>query len=276
MKWQMTPSSVSLLSLRSHSRPADPLVDLTGSAPTPNNDTLSGASHSLSLKTAYYEADVPIWIDTINPTSPSQWSGDFLMEEANEVLQALGGYVLSFPRPVTEEEKGRLRDVVKEVGRVIKSAERKGWDGVCVLVLMGQDVVPQLEFDQAAMEDWEDWGVEHGGWEVVDGEAKAGAKNDFGEKAGWERVREALEANNWEGGADDDDPEDLGLDLEGFEDGEVSDEMRKEMEGMKQAIYGGAEDDGDEEKDVEKMEVLMRKMQTMRGMFYDHENGGSG
>lgn len=222
----------------------------------------------MSLKTAYYEAEVPIWIDILSPITPSDWADGFLIDEAAEVLQALGGYVLSFPRPVTKEDREGLKEVVKQVGRVVKAAEAKGWDGVCVLVLMGQDVVPHLELDQAAMEQWEDWGIEHGGWEVVDGEAKAGTLNEFGEKAGWERVREAFEANSWEGGAEDDDLEDLGLDLD-FEGINVDEEMRKEMEGMKQAIYGGREEEGpeDEEKDVEDMEVLMRKMQAMRGEF---------
>lgn len=222
----------------------------------------------MTLKTAYYEAEVPVWIDIISSTSPSDWANDFLIEEAAEVLQALGGYVLSFPRPVTQQDEKELKEVVKQVGRVVKAAEANGWDGVCVLVLMGQDVVPHLGLNQAAMEGWEDWGIEHGGWEVVDGEVKAGTKNEFGEKAGWERVREALEANSWEGAAEDDDLEDLGLDLD-FEGINVDEEMKKEMEGMKQAIYGGRQDEGaeDEEKDVEDMEVLMRKMQAMRGKF---------
>ena len=243
-------------------------TDLTGSIPTPNNATLSGTSHYLSLKTAYYEADVPIWIDTIDPASPSSWSADFLLEEAAEVLQALGGYVLSFPRPVTNEEKTRLKEVVKEVGKVVKRAERKGWDGVLVLVLMSQDIVPHLELDQAAMEEWEDWGIEHGGWEVIDGNAKAGTKNEFGEKAGWERAKEALEANSWEGVEVGVDLEDIGLDLADFVKGEVDEEMRGEMEGMKQAIYDGGHNDAEEEgddQDVEEMELLVRKMQSLRG-----------
>lgn len=176
--------------------------------------------------------------------------------------------MLSFPRPVTNEDKKRLKEVVKEVGKVVKSAERKGWDGVLVLVLMSQDIVPHLELDQAAMEEWEDWGIEHGGWEVIDGNAKAGTKNEFGEKAGWERAKEALEANNWEGGEVGDDLEDIGLDLAELVEGEVDEEMKREMEGMKQAIYGGGRHDAEEEgddQDVEEMEVLMRKMQAMRG-----------
>ena len=196
-----------------------------------------------------------------------------MIEEAAEVLQALGGYVLSFPRPVTEEERMRLRDVVKEVGKVVKSAETKGWDGVLVLILMPQDIVPHLELDQSALEAWEDWGIEHGGWEVIDGQAAKGTKNEFGEKAGWERVKEALEANSWEGGEEGDELEGLGMDFADFVEGEVDEEMRREMEGMKEAIYGGGneveEEEEDEEKDVEQMEVLMRKMQAMRGKVLD-------
>jgi len=211
---------------------------------------------------------VPVWIDTIEPSSPSAWSSDFLAPDAAEVLQALGAYILCFRKPVDEGEYERCRGMMEEVARVVRSAERRGWDGVCLVVLMRQETVPRLE---VGMERWEELGME-GGWEVVDVEARG--RNEFGEGQGVERVREAVEANDWAGG---DEGEDGELDLDGLEDsdGEGSvgfgidpEEMREEMEGMKRAIYGGGEDEEsgeDEKKDVEEMEALMRKMQAMRG-----------
>lgn len=105
--------------------------------------------------------------------------------------------------------------------------------------------------------------VDSTGWEVVDGGAKG--KNEFGEVVGVERVREALEANEWAGGGGgvEELEEELGIafgdeEVEGgFEIGE------EEVEGMRRPIFG--KDDGEEEEGVEGMEALMLKMQAMRG-----------
>lgn len=96
---------------------------------------------------------------------------------------------------------------------------------------------------------------------------------------GVDRLKEALEANDWEG----EDPADA-VDLEDFEDGADSDaedslgfgidrdEMEEEMKGMKQAIYGGTMGEGDIDRDeveqdeeVEKLQAMMLKMQAVRG-----------
>jgi len=96
---------------------------------------------------------------------------------------------------------------------------------------------------------------------------------------GIERLKEALEANDWEGG------DDLGdeLNLEDFEIEEEDDEgslgfgidpaeMEGEMFGMKQAIYGGGdEEEGAEEpegdKEVEQLQAMMLRMQAVRGKY---------
>ncbi len=245
-------------------------LDLTGSTPTALDHGLSGVSHALDLETAYYEATVPIWIDIIDEKVPEAWSADFLVDEASEVLQALGGYVLAFPKPVTQADYADLKNIVKEVGNVVKKAERKGWDGVLLVVLMKQDVVPRLE---VPMEEWEDFGIENGGWEVVDAEVEAGKNNEFGEKTGWERVKEALEANNWDGGDGDGEVDLKGLELglEEIDEGDfgIDEEIRLEMERMKQPINNGAveetEDIKDEAQDVEDMEQLIGRIQAMHG-----------
>jgi hypothetical protein len=95
-------------------------------------------------------------------------------------------------------------------------------------------------------------------------------------------LKEALEANDWEGG----DGLDLDIDLDILADAEEdndgsidfgidSAEMETEMAGMKQAIYGGgnADEDGDgadeeeADKEVEQLQAMMLKMQAVRGMI---------
>jgi hypothetical protein len=106
------------------------------------------------------------------------------------------------------------------------------------------------------------------GFEYVDSEAKG--KNEFGEEMGVRRVEDALKANEWEGG----DMDGFGLDDEDDEFGEFGDgggldaeerEMGQELFGMKNAIHGLDEDDG-EEREVEELESLMRRMVAIKGM----------
>ena len=90
------------------------------------------------------------------------------------------------------------------------------------------------------------------------------------EPVGIERMKEALEANDWEAG------DNLDSDLQNLEEGDDENEgslgfgidpteMEAEMAGMKQAIYGGSnlEEDGDEE--VEKLQEMILRMQAVRG-----------
>jgi len=97
------------------------------------------------------------------------------------------------------------------------------------------------------------------------------------EPMGLERLKEALEANDWDGGDDAGDE----LMLEDFEDNDETEgsigfgieaaEMEAEMAGMKQAIYGGGVDEEDEDgngdEDVEKLQAMMLKMQAVRGKW---------
>lgn len=95
------------------------------------------------------------------------------------------------------------------------------------------------------------------------------------EPAGMDRVREALEANDW-GGDEDDDNMSFGSFEDGEDDGDVDplksigDEMGREMFGLHNAIFGdesGAGEEGDnEEMQVEKLEAMMMRMATLKGM----------
>ncbi|ELR06944.1 hypothetical protein VC83_05662 [Pseudogymnoascus destructans] len=229
------------------------LKDLTGTpAPPPSAETgsLAGSSHVLSLQTTYYAADVHIWIDIINPDGIKGWADAFCEEEAAEVLAAVGGYVVLLNRGKGRAGWDELERVLREVDRVVSVSEGNEWEVVRLGVLLGA----------TAGEDDEGW-VE--GWEVVDGAATG--KNEFGEVVGVERVREALEANEWVGGDGRlEELEELGFGGDvggGFEIGE------EDVEGMTRPIFG--KDEGEEEESVEGMEALMLKMQAMRDLGAD-------
>ena len=97
-----------------------------------------------------------------------------------------------------------------------------------------------------------------------------------------DRLREALEANEWEGNDDEDgeiDLDELEAADEGAEDEEGSigfgidpAELEADMAGMKQAIYeGGApsddeiEDEETGDKEIQQLQAMMLKMQAVRG-----------
>jgi Alpha and gamma adaptin binding protein p34 len=93
---------------------------------------------------------------------------------------------------------------------------------------------------------------------------------------GIERLREALEANDWESNelGEGISPEDFEGDDEGEGEGGIgfgieAAEMEMEMFGMKQAIYGGGEEEDDDEEDqgdgVEQLQAMMLRMQAVRG-----------
>ncbi|RYO85190.1 hypothetical protein DL764_009214 [Monosporascus ibericus] len=193
--------------------------DLTGTPPEPTSTSLAGTTHNLPIKTAYYKATVPVWLDLI--ASPSEWAGSFLSAEAKEVLDVLGGVVVVFPLPIRpkSDEGDAARELIGGVGRVVR--EGLGgweWDGVGLCLGVG-------EVDD--VDDWEDccaeWGLE---FVQVRSQAVPG-RNEFGEKTGIPRVLEALEANDWSHISADD----LGSEFGDFEDEEPR--VRNGMSGPK-------------------------------------------
>ncbi|KAI5924229.1 hypothetical protein F4810DRAFT_709946 [Camillea tinctor] len=263
------------------------IKDLTGTAPEQTSTSLAGSSHNLSLKTAYYTAEVPIWLDLIS--SPSEWATSFLSLEAKEVLEVLGGVVLVFSLPAkSQSEEGQAaRELIQEVGKVIK--EGLGgweWDGVSLCLGLG-------EIDD--IDEWDDCCAQLGMEFVQIRSQSVPSRNEFGEKTGIPRALEALEANDWSHASMDD----LGSDFADFEasldpskdkdDKEDSDLTaedldfgfdREDFDGLKRAIWnagheddedahdkengtgGGEEDLGDEE--VQKLERMMLKLQAVR------------
>ncbi|TLS31185.1 hypothetical protein PpBr36_03220 [Pyricularia pennisetigena] len=208
--------------------------DLTGTHPTPlptappeggeeeeggesssSGSGLAGTTHALTLKTAYYSAEVPVWLDT--PAAPGEWADTFLSAEAREVLSVLGGIAIVFSLKGEKEVgggKGR-RELVEAVGRVVR--EGLGgweWDGVGLAVGFGE-VGPDAG---DVLGDWEE-ACGEAGLEFVHARSGGGGdkgRNEFGEKTGIPRVLEALQSNDWAldldadglGLGDDDDDDD--------------------------------------------------------------------
>ena len=98
------------------------------------------------------------------------------------------------------------------------------------------------------------------------------------EKVGIARLKEALEAHEWDAGGGDVDVDELEEEL-GLEDGFGAEaaEVEREMVGLKMAVRreGGKEEVGEEEEEegadegVEELENMMLKMQAIKDMGAD-------
>ncbi|KAI0513297.1 hypothetical protein F5B22DRAFT_637238 [Xylaria bambusicola] len=268
------------------------LKDLTGTTPEQTSTSLAGASHNLSLKTTYYTAEVPIWLDLI--ASPSEWSASFLSAEAKEVLEVLGGVMVVFALPVhaTSDEGKASQDLIKQVGKVVK--EGLGgweWDGVGLCLGVG-------EIDDVDV--WDDCCAESGLEFVQVRSQTTPTRNEYGEKTGIPRALEALEANDWANASADDlgsDFDDIDAEIEAHKNRQEASEDpnapdldpesldfgfdREDFEGLRRAIWSSGKEDGEssidgekkapddaedpiDDEDVQKMERLMAKLQAVR------------
>ncbi|KAB5575512.1 hypothetical protein GE09DRAFT_953866, partial [Coniochaeta sp. 2T2.1] len=253
--------------------------------------TLAGTTHTLPLTTAYYKADIPLWLDLIS--DPAEWADSFLSEEAREVLEVLGGLVVVFSLPAAASKgTGSGRELVKQVGRVVK--EGLGgweWDGVGVVVGVGDVAGGEGRDEGEVLDEWEDVCAEFGMEfvHVPTGRGQEEERNEFGEKMGIARIREALEANDWAqaGGFDDDEggavPDGTDEEVKATEDDDAPGINPEDLEfgfdredfaGLKKAIWssgreeGAEEEDGEteEDDDVQKLEGMMRKLLAVREM----------
>ncbi|KAM0253100.1 hypothetical protein ACHAQJ_007422 [Trichoderma viride] len=280
------------------------IKDLTGSSPESASASLAGITHDLELKTSYYTASVPIWLDII--ASPSEWASSFLSEEAREVLAVLGGLVLVFAipsaKPAALTADGDPPSLIRHVGSIVqKGLGGWEWDGVRLAIGIGE----------GDADEWDELCTE-AGLEFVQLKSGQVDKNEFGEKTGIPRVREALESNDWDqlddgplsdfdethsdksDNAEDFDPEslDFGVDRSDFEglrmaiwetsrlevgdaDNASPDKAKPDQPKAADVTAGPTADvkDGEEEEDrdlgdedVAKVEKMMRKLLAAKEM----------
>ncbi|KAJ4162969.1 hypothetical protein NW754_014391 [Fusarium falciforme] len=253
--------------------------DLTGSSPSPPADpslSLAGTTHSLHLKTPYYTTTVPIWLDLIS--SPSEWSSSFLSPEAVEVLAVLGGVVVIFTAgPVSTAKEHPGRSLIEHVGKVLKQGLGGwDWDGVGLAVGVGGD---------GSEEDWDEICAEAGlEFVSVGGKGDTG-RNEFGEKTGIARVKEALEANDWsqlEVPLSDSDFGDFETSSAKAHDDDHDDELdpqkmgfgfdRSDFEGLRRAIWEAGQDieePSGSSKEADKKDKTSEEEAAARGGFED-------
>lgn len=144
---------------------------MTGSLPQATSTSLAGTSHDLHLKTAYYTATVPIWIDLI--ASPSEWAESFLSEEAGEVLAVLGGLIVVFalPSSSTGPAADKTRTLIQNFGKVVKKGLGGwSWDGVGLAIGVGS----------GPTEDWDELCAGEGLEFVQIGPQAPSERNEFG------------------------------------------------------------------------------------------------
>jgi hypothetical protein len=197
----------------------------------------------------------------------AEWRTAFTASEAREVITVLGAWIYCFRKPVTQADLSTIKYTMQAIADAIDRACGFGGDQVCLAIAMPQTTTPYLDM---ASEEWEDICTDTG-FEYVDFE-KTG-KNEFGEKVGVQRVRESLEACEWESAEGLDFGDDEDGDEEGFGGFAAEEaEMNMELFGMKGALHGfdddeeGGEQSAETEaKEVEELEAMMRKMIAIKG-----------
>ncbi|KAL8674995.1 MAG: hypothetical protein Q9168_000589 [Polycauliona sp. 1 TL-2023] len=271
------------------------ILVLTISPSTPLPFLLEGSE--ISLTTPYYSSTVPIWHDTIpvDPAPLENWQDEWSAPEAREVIQSLGAWVVVVRKPAAGQPNDEaanderslidIRNTLTAIHKIIthhQEAEETSYtttdnDPLFLLIGMPQPLRPLL---QMSNDEWEDLGLDCGGWQWIDSEANG--KNEFGEKLGLDRLQEALEANEWDGGGDDFDMDAAGLEeellgvrREGHEnvlDDDIELE-RDDLVGLREAILGAGdaseegEEDNENDAQVEELESMMLKMQAIKGSF---------
>ncbi|KAM0700904.1 hypothetical protein Q7P35_012626 [Cladosporium inversicolor] len=260
---------------------------LTGSAPTADaSGSCAGLTHEWEVRTAYYKATVPLWIDEIEDLD--EWKEEFMKEEAGEVVRAVGGWVFVFRLPPGSSGEGEGVGKDEEIEKTMAALQEvleahAGYGAESVLLAVGMPGTGTAgALAKEKREEWDDVAMQYG-FEFV--EFGAQGINEFGEKQGVERVREALEANEWadeEGGGGEDD---LGLE-DGDEDefgdfgfGREEAEMTAELFGLKASLLGDEGDDedgygealGDKEQknQVDDLDKMMSKLMAVREQSAD-------
>lgn len=231
----------------------------------------AGLTHEWNVQTQYYKTTVPIWVDEI--ADPEGWKSEFLKPEAKEVVEAIGAWVYCFRPCPTDEPVKETSDVMQAIQQILEQHAGHGADSVMLAVRAPSE---QASSGKSAAEDWEGACLEHG-FEYVDYTAKG--TNEFGEKTGFERLREALEANEWAATIhSDSEPELDDLDYEDAFTRRDEAEMTAELFGMKAALAGADDFEAEaedflpptaQETEVEDLDRLMGKLLAVKEQSAD-------
>ena len=164
-----------------------------------------------------------------------EWKTEFLKPEAAEVVQAVGAWICC----LVVDTKGDVESVNGNILRAVQEVveEHVGYGAeVTMLAIAGpsRDNGPSISDNEK--DGWEDVCIQHG-FELVDYGAQG--RNEYGERQGRERVREALETNDWDQADNENDNgdfDDLGLedDLRDYNIDEVG--MTAELFDLKAAL----------------------------------------
>ncbi|KAK1081142.1 hypothetical protein LTR33_004930 [Friedmanniomyces endolithicus] len=257
----------------------DVVKDLTGSAPSLNESGSSaGLTHEWHVKTPYYTARVPLWLDEI--ADSAQWRDDFLKPEAKEVVEAIGAYVYCFRMPQNGEVGEDVEAVMQAIQAISEEHAGYGADTVMLAVALPHGRGAREDAVETRRDGWDDVCMQYG-FEFI--EYAARGTNEFGEKVGFERLKEALEATEW--AAVDDEDEELEIDDLGFDAGDdiggfggEEAEMTAELFGMKAALFDDedfaaeAEDSsspGEQAGDVDNLDRMMGKLLAVKEQSAD-------
>ena len=169
------------------------------------------------------------------------WKTEFFKPEAREVVEAVGAWIYCFRKPTYGNIDENVEEALKAMQEV--SEEHAGYaeDALMLAVAVPgskKEELASTEEEEKRHAEWEDVCLQYG-FEYIDYAGQG--TNEFLEKTGFERLKEALEANEWAATttADSSDELDaLSLDGEGgdFERDEA--EMTAELFGMKAALAG--------------------------------------
>ncbi|KAA8913259.1 hypothetical protein FN846DRAFT_902952 [Sphaerosporella brunnea] len=212
--------------------------------------TTADMDEPVPLPTASFQASTPSSTPSSTPEHEpapptlKEWTSTYLSPLATEVLQALGCIILTYrcaspPIPL-------LRSLQK-------ITTNTAFDGVCLAVSLAPQTSPEAAGDTCL----------HYGFEWVDfNSGRRGVRNEFGEPAGMDRVREALEANDWTSDPAEEREEAEGEGLEG-----IGGEMEREMAALRLALDAEEGDEGEGgEEDVEKLEAVMARLLMVKDM----------
>lgn len=191
------------------------------------------------------------------------------------MVQAVGAWAVCFTKARDKADLDVIRNLLTTIHEVVSKHTSSSYitsEPLLLAVGMQQTISPSLEVTN---EERENLCMECGSWEWIDGELDGKGesnaegkkeRNDFGEKVGIERLKEALEACEWEGADVDTVSDDLGLE-DGF--GDEAAQVEREFMGLNMAVNGGEGADEGEDEGVEELESMMLKMQAIKDMGAD-------